>query len=136
MSFSLNNIYVELGKQEILKNINIKIKKGSFVSILGPSGCGKSTMLKTIAGIVDIKNGTIILDNKNIENEPVNKRNIVMIFQDLRLFPHMNVWENISFGLKMEKVKLKDRKEKAFEMIKLVKLEGFENFNINNLSGG
>ena len=132
----LINLTKKFGKVEVLKNINLDIKEGEIISLLGPSGCGKSTTLKIIAGILDLDDGDILFDEKSVKNVPTGKRDVSIVFQDYLLFPHMNVFENIEFGLKMKKINKKDRKEKVKELIDLVKLIGYENKYPSELSGG
>ena len=132
----LINLTKKFGKVEVLKNINLDIKEGEIISLLGPSGCGKSTTLKIIAGILDLDDGDILFDEKSVKNVPTGKRDASIVFQDYLLFPHMNVFENIEFGLKMKKINKKDRKEKVKELIDLVKLIGYENKYPSELSGG
>ena len=132
----LINLTKKFGKVEVLKNINLDIKEGEIISLLGPSGCGKSTTLKIIAGILDLDDGDILFDEKSVKNVPTGKRDVSIVFQDYLLFPHMNVLENIEFGLKMKKINKKDRKEKVKELIDLVKLIGYENKYPSELSGG
>ncbi len=132
----LINLTKHFDKVEVLKNINLDIKEGEIVSLLGPSGCGKSTTLKIIAGILELDDGDILFDEKSVKNIPTGKRGVSIVFQEYLLFPHMNVFENIEFGLKMKKVSKKDRKEKVEELIDLVKLRGYEDKYPSELSGG
>ena len=132
----LKNIYVNLSRKEILKEINFDVKKGEIVSLLGPSGCGKSTLLKTIAGIIEPKDGEIIVDGLQVNGIAPEKRGIVIVFQDLRLFPNMNVIENIEFGLKMKGIDRHTREVKALNMLQKVGLQGFEKRRVVELSGG
>lgn len=135
-SVKLINLTKKFGKVEVLKNINLDIKEGEIISLLGPSGCGKSTTLKIIAGILDLDDGDILFDEKSVKNIPTGKRDASIVFQEYLLFPHMNVFENIEFGLKMKKINKNDRKEKVKELIDLVKLIGYENKYPSELSGG
>ncbi|OLS02768.1 ABC transporter ATP-binding protein [Tissierella creatinophila] len=136
MELELKNISVTLSKKDILKSINLKVNDGEFISLLGASGCGKSTLLKTIAGIIYQNEGSIILNGKVANKIPTHKRKTVIVFQDFRLFPNMTVLENISFPLKMMGVNRVKRKEKALELLKKVKLEGYEGRGIEKISGG
>lgn len=136
MKLRLNNIDLSIGKKEILKNISMEINSGEFTSVLGPSGCGKSTLLKCIAGILEINSGEILINDINIEKKPVYKRNTVIVFQDIRLFPHMSMYDNIAFPLKMKNI---DKDEIDFivkDLIKRIKLEGLEYRKPLELSGG
>lgn len=132
----LKNLYVNLDRKEILKDIHFDVKKGELVSLLGPSGCGKSTLLKTIAGLIEPENGDILVDGEQIKGIAPEKRGIVIVFQDLRLFPNMNVLENVEFGLKMKGIDKNTRKIKALDMLEKVGLAGFEKRKVFELSGG
>jgi putative spermidine/putrescine transport system ATP-binding protein len=132
----LKNLYVNLDRKEILKDIHFDVKKGELVSLLGPSGCGKSTLLKTIAGLIEPENGDILVDGEQIKGIAPEKRGIVIVFQDLRLFPNMNVLENVEFGLKMKGIDKNTRKIKALDMLEKVGLAGFEKGKVFELSGG
>lgn len=132
--FKIKNIRKTYDKKEILKDININIKKGDFVSILGPSGCGKSTLLKIITGIEKPDEGCIYMEEKEITKTPVYKRSIGLVFQDYALFPHLSVKDNILYGFKGK------RNEKInaelIKMLEMMKLVGLENKKISELSGG
>ena len=133
----LQNISVSFDGQTILNNINLQIHDGEFVTLLGPSGCGKTTTLRIIAGFQQPDKGNVIFEGKNIDGVPAYKRQVNTIFQRYALFPHLNVHDNIAFGLKVKKIK--DKKfinEKIDEMLELVNLKGFGSRNINSLSGG
>ena len=117
-------------------NVSFYVRKGEFVTFLGPSGCGKTTTLRMIAGFDKPTDGKILLNGKDISNLPPNKRPINTVFQRYALFPHLNVYENIAFGLKVKKLSKTEIKEKVEEMLRLVNLVGFEKRNINTLSGG
>lgn len=132
----LENIYVSLMGKPILKNININVDKGSFTCVLGSSGCGKSTLLKTIAGIIQQESGSIYIEDKKVDSVPVQKRGAVIVFQDLRVFPHMTVFENIAFPLKATGQRKKDYEEKVLQLIESVQLKGLEKRNAKALSGG
>ncbi len=136
MELKVNNLNVNINKAHILKNFSLHVRDGEFVALLGPSGCGKSTFLKTIVGINTPESGTIILGENDLLTIPPNKRNAVIVFQDLRLFPHMTVAENISFPLKMQGVRKDERMKKATMLLEKIQLPGFENRRIHQLSGG
>lgn len=136
LKLCLNDICVELSGKNILKNVNLEVQEGQFVSLLGASGCGKSTLLKTIAGIIDQSKGDVYLDGKDANQIPSHKRGTVIVFQDLRLFPHMNVLENIYFSLKMKGIPKNEYISIAEEFLDKVQLSGFENRKIKELSGG
>lgn len=130
----LKNIRKSFGKNIILKNVSLSINNGEIVSILGPSGSGKTTLLNLILGITDIENGNLILDGKDITKVPMEKRGFNIVFQDYALFPNLNAYENITYGLK-NKPNISS-KEEVDDLIKLLGLEVHLNKNINQLSGG
>lgn len=130
----LKNIRKSFGKNVILKNISLSINNGEIVSILGPSGSGKTTLLNFILGITDIENGNLILDGKDITKVPMEKRGFNIVFQDYALFPNLNAYENITYGLR-NKPNISS-KEEVDDLIKLLGLEEHLNKNINQLSGG
>lgn len=132
----LQNISVSFDEQKILNNISLQIHDGEFVTLLGPSGCGKTTTLRIIAGFLNPDAGDVIFEGKNINGVPAYKRQVNTIFQRYALFPHLNVYENIAFGLRLKKMKEKDIQSKVREMLELVNLKGFGSRNINSLSGG
>lgn len=132
----LQNISVSFDEQKILNSINLQIHDGEFVTFLGPSGCGKTTTLRIIAGFLNPDEGNVIFEGQNINGVPAYKRQVNTIFQRYALFPHLNVYENIAFGLRLKKMKEKDIQEKVREMLELVNLKGFGSRNVNSLSGG
>lgn len=132
----LTDINVELGKKHILKNVSLEVKTGQLISLLGSSGCGKSTLLKTVAGIIEPSSGDVIIDGKSVLGVPVHRRGAVIVFQDLRLFPHMTVAENVEFALKMSGMKKQQYREIAREQLEKVRLEGLEDRRISQISGG
>ena len=111
--------------KSVLNNLDLQIYNGEFLTILGPSGCGKTTTLRLIAGFEHADSGDIILDGKKINNIPANNREVHTVFQNYALFPHMTVFENIAFGLKMHKVPKTEIKDKVMEVLRIVKLEEF-----------
>ena len=132
----LKNISKTYDDNTVLNNLSLDIKRNEFLTLLGPSGCGKTTTLKIIAGFEFADNGSVMFDNKEINNLPPNERQINTVFQKYALFPHMNIYENIAFGLKIKKLPKKEIDLKVKEMLKLVALEGFENRSVDSLSGG
>ncbi len=132
----LKNISVSFDGEQILKNINLYIRDGEFITFLGPSGCGKTTTLRIVAGFLEPDSGDVIFDGKRINGVPPHKREVNTIFQRYALFPHLNVAENIAFGLKLKKMPKDKIDKKVSEMLALVNLKGFEHRNINSLSGG
>lgn len=133
----IQNLCKNYGKTKVLKNINLTIKKGEFLSLLGPSGCGKSTLLKIIAGLEQLDSGTLLYQKKDFSNIPVQKRRIGMVFQNYALFPNMTVLENVCFGLEsQQRVGKKEIEKKATHWIERVGLAGMENRYPHQLSGG
>ncbi|WP_208559267.1 ABC transporter ATP-binding protein [Marinilactibacillus kalidii] len=120
----------------ILKNVSFDLEKGKFYTLLGPSGCGKSTILNLIAGFTQVTSGDIVLDGKKVNALPPNKRKVNTVFQDYALFPHMNVYDNVAFGLKIKKLPKDQIKEKVTEALRSVRLTGFEKREIAEMSGG
>ena len=120
----------------VLDNLSLKIKKNEFLTLLGPSGCGKTTTLKIIAGFEEADQGEILFDGSDISSLPPYKRQVNTVFQKYALFPHMNVYDNVAFGLKIKKTPKNEIDSKVKEMLKLVSLEGFEKRKIESLSGG
>ena len=100
----LENISKSFDGVQALKDINLEVKEGEFLTLLGPSGCGKTTMLRIIAGMEQTDSGRIFLNAKNVTNEPANNRDVNMVFQNYALFPHMTVSQNIGYGLKIDKL--------------------------------
>ncbi|GAB6087661.1 spermidine/putrescine ABC transporter ATP-binding protein [Alkaliphilus crotonatoxidans] len=121
---------------EALKNINLYIRKNEFLTLLGPSGCGKTTTLRIIGGFEYPSEGRILFEGSNINDLPPYRRRVNTVFQKYALFPHMNVAENIAFGLNIKKMDKQTIQKKVKEMLSLVNLTGFENRSIDSLSGG
>lgn len=132
----LKGITKSYGKDTILDNLSLNIKKNEFLTLLGPSGCGKTTTLKIIAGFKTADSGQVVFENNIINDIPPYERQLNTVFQKYALFPHMNVYENIAFGLKLKKMPKDVIDQKVKEMLKLVALEGYENRDIEALSGG
>ncbi|MBU5485855.1 polyamine ABC transporter ATP-binding protein [Clostridium sp. MSJ-11] len=122
--------------ETLVKNLNLHIRKGEFLTLLGPSGCGKTTTLRMIAGFEMPSSGKIIIDGEDVTDKSPNERCVNTVFQNYALFPHMNIADNIAFGLKMKKVPKKQIEAKVQEMLKIVKLEGYESRMPSQLSGG
>lgn len=132
----LKNISISFDEEKIIDNMNLYIRDKEFITFLGPSGCGKTTTLRIIAGFLQPDSGEVIFDGKVINDVPPHKRQVNTIFQRYALFPHLNVYENIAFGLRLQKKAEKEIKETVTEMLALVNLKGFERRNISSLSGG
>ena len=132
----IDNISKKFDKVQVLKNVSLDIKKGEFFSLLGPSGCGKTTLLRIIAGFEYSDNGSVFLDDTNITDLPPEKRPVNTIFQNYALFPHLTVFENVAFSLRLQKKSEEEIKNIVFEKLELVKLgEHFKKYP-NQLSGG
>lgn len=133
----LRNLKKSFTSEEyVLQGINLQIDQGEFVTLLGASGCGKTTTLRIIAGLEQPDSGSIWLEGKDVTNLEPNQRDVNTVFQNYALFPHMNVADNIGYGLKIRKVPKADIKKKVKEMLELVQLEGFEKRKPAELSGG
>ena len=136
MELSLKNISVALSGEEILDSVSLTVDDGAFISLLGASGCGKSTLLKTVAGIITPSKGSVFLNGICADHLPPHKRGTVIVFQDLRLFPHMTVAENISFPMKMRGVAREEYVKTTTELLEKVQLQGFERRRVREMSGG
>ena len=132
----LKNIEKCFGEVKAVDQISLSIEKGEIISFLGPSGCGKTTTLRMVAGLEKPTSGEILLHGKDIVNVPIRKRNMTMVFQNYALFPHMTIAENIEFGLTVRHYDKAEKRKKASELLRLVKLEGFEDRYPSQLSGG
>ena len=130
------NIVKAFGSQVVLKGINLDIYENEFVTLLGPSGCGKTTLLRILGGFLNQDSGEVILDGKEISNVPAYQRPINTVFQRYALFPHLDVFDNVAFGLRIKKMSEDLIKPKVERMISLVGLEGFEHRDISMMSGG
>ena len=132
----LQNIQKKFSNKNVLDGLNLQVKKGERISILGPSGCGKSTTLSIIAGLIDDFEGKVILDGEDITSKAANKRNIVIVNQENLLFPHMNVYENIAFGLRVRKKSKDEIDKKVKDLLSDIGLEGYEKKKVSMISGG
>lgn len=132
----LQGICKSFDGEKVLDNIDLTIHDKEFITLLGPSGCGKTTTLRIIGGFESQDSGDVFFDGKKINDLPPYKRQVNTVFQRYALFPHLNVYENIAFGLRIKKLKEEDIKNKVKDMLALVNLRGFERRNINTLSGG
>lgn len=132
----LKDISVSFDGEQILNGLNLDIKDKEFITLLGPSGCGKTTTLRLIAGFLEPDHGDIIFENKKINGVPAYKRQVNTIFQRYALFPHLNVYENIVFGLRIKKVPEDEIRKTVEEMLQLVNLKGLEKRSVDTLSGG
>ncbi len=132
----LRNITFNYGDEKVLDNLNLYIRDKEFITLLGPSGCGKTTTLRIIAGFLEPDEGEVVFEGKVINNVPPHKRKVNTIFQRYALFLHMNVYDNIAFGPKLQKKSNAEIKKIVTEMLELVNLKGFEKRSIDSLSGG
>ena len=129
----LNKFY---GNVQVIKDVSLEIKSQSFTVLVGPSGCGKSTMLRMIAGLEDINSGTISIDGKVVNDLPPKERHIAMVFQSYALYPHMTVFDNMAFGLKLEKRSKEEIDERVQEAAKILQIEDYLTRKPKQLSGG
>lgn len=132
----LVNIAKTFDGEEVLNKINLYILKNEFLTLLGPSGCGKTTTLRIIGGFEDPTSGEVLFNGENINHLPAFKRKVNTVFQRYALFPHMNVFENVAFGLEIKKLDKRVIEQKVREMLSLVNLHGYEKRSVNSLSGG
>ena len=132
----LRNITAGYDKNIILRDFHLSVEKGDFVSLLGSSGCGKTTTLRLIAGFSIPQSGNVVFDGRDITNVPLHKRNFGFVFQSYALFPHMTVFDNVAFGLKMRKVPRAELTQRVMDMLALVDLTGFEKRYPREMSGG
>ncbi len=130
------NIVKDYDGQLVLKGISLVIEENAFVTLLGPSGSGKTTLLRILGGFIEADEGNVYFDEKDITNVPPYKREINTVFQKYALFPHMDVYENVAFGLNIKKLNKSEIDARVKEMLRLVGLSGFEDREINTLSGG
>ena len=133
---SFTDVVKRYDDETILKGVSFEIEEGKFYTLLGPSGCGKTTILRIIAGFSEASEGDVYFEGKRINDVPANQRQVNTVFQDYALFPHMNVFENVAFGLKIKKLPKNQIKEKVEEALRLVRLAGYENREISEMSGG
>ena len=136
MSLKVENLKVTIQKKEILHGIDLEVKQGEFISLLGPSGCGKTTLLKSIAGLVEVQEGEVWIQDEKATGVLPEKRGTIIVFQDLRLFPNMTVEKNIAFPMEIAGVKKDERRKKVAELLEAVQLSGFEKRRIREMSGG
>lgn len=136
MSLTVQNINLALGGKPVLDDVSFILGDGEFLSLLGVSGAGKSTTLKVIAGLLVQDSGHVILDGKTMDDRPPHKREATVVFQDIRLFPHMSVEDNVAFALRMQGYKKSERIKKAHEVLDMVQMTGFHKRKVHEISGG
>ena len=132
----IGNVSKSFGQTEVLRGLDLSVKEKEILVLLGPSGCGKTTLLRIIAGLIEPDGGSLTLEGKDLLSVPVEKREIGFVFQKYALFPHMNVEDNITFGLKLRKLDKNEIRERLDSVLDLVELKGYEKRMINELSGG
>ena len=132
----LKHVGKRYGDTQVLKDVNIEIEQGKFYTLLGPSGSGKTTILRAIAGFLDVSEGEVLFDGKRINDVPANQRKVNTVFQDYALFPHLNVFDNVAFGLRLHRMSKETIKTKVTDALKMVRLQGYADREISELSGG
>jgi ABC-type sugar transport system ATPase subunit len=132
----LNNLSIDYGGQQVIRNLHLEVADGELVSILGPSGAGKTSILKAVAGLIEPSGGSIVLDGRPLSGVPPEKRNIVMVFQHPLLFPFMNVEQNVGFGLRMQRMGTAEIRKRIDRILQLTQLTGLGSRKIHELSGG
>jgi len=133
---SLRNIYKSYEGSPLLKGISLDLAEGETICLLGPSGSGKSTLLRIISGLEEAESGDVLWDGESIASIPSHERNFGLIFQDYALFPHLNVFDNVAFGLKMQKLGKEEIHQRVDQALKQVDLQGFAKRSVTDLSGG
>lgn len=133
---SFDQVVKRYDDESILKHVSFDIEQGKFYTLLGPSGCGKTTILRIIAGFTEATEGDIYFEGKRLNDLPANKRQVNTVFQDYALFPHMNVFDNVAFGLKIKKMNKAEIDKKVKDALRMVQLPGYETREISEMSGG
>ncbi len=129
---TVNNLHKSFGETQVLSDISFSVEKGEFVTLLGPSGCGKTTILRIVSGLISPDSGSVLIGGEDVTNKPAEKRNIGMVFQNYALFPTMNVFQNIAYGLNVRKLPKAEIDERAQAALKLVKLDGLGARKVTN----
>ncbi len=132
----IEHVSRHFGDNVALADVNLEVREGEFFSLLGPSGCGKTTLLNIIAGFLDETSGTVYIDGKDVSNLPPHQRNIGMVFQNYALFPHLSVFDNVAYGLKIRKLPKKEIEKRVHDALSLVQLSAFAERRPHQLSGG
>lgn len=136
MLVRLEEVRKTFGKKTIIHDLTLDVFDGEFLTLLGPSGCGKTTILRMISGLESVSEGRVFLEGKDVTDVPASLREVNTIFQNFALFPHLTVWENVNFGLKMKRVPRPEAARRVRSALRLVKLTGFEDRFPSQLSGG
>ena len=135
-SVVLDGVSKFYGDEEVLKSVDLELEKGKFYTLLGPSGCGKTTILNLIAGFLEPSRGDVYINGENVGNVPASKRTVNTVFQNYSLFPHMNVYDNVAFGLEIKKTDKAIIKKEVEKALAMVNLAGFEKREVSQMSGG
>ena len=135
-SIVFSNVQKAYGSNVVINDLNLNIRKGERLILLGPSGCGKTTTLRMIAGFEEITKGELYMDGRVVNDIAPGERNIAMVFQSYALFPHLSVWDNITFGLQLQKLPQAEMEKRARMAMEILHLEGYENKKTHELSGG
>ena len=133
---SFDQVVKSYDDETVLKKVSFEIEQGKFYTLLGPSGCGKTPILRIIAGFTEATEGDIYFEGKRLNDLPANKRQVNTVFQDYALFPHMNVFDNVAFGLKIKKMSKSDIEKKVKDALRMVQLPGYEKRESSEMSGG
>ena len=133
---SLNNLTLAYGDTVAVPKLNLDIQKGELLTLLGPSGCGKTTTMRAIAGLLNPRSGTIVIDGTDVTKVPANKRGVGLVFQSYALFPHLSAFENVAFGLRLRKISNGEIKRRVGQSLETVELGEFANRKPSGLSGG
>ena len=136
VAIEVDNVIKRYGDHTVINGLSLTIQPGEFFTLLGPSGCGKTTLLRMIIGFNSIEGGEIRVDGQVVNNIPTNRRNMGMVFQNYAVFPHMNVRDNVAYGLKTRKVDKAERRRRADEMLRMVKIDQYADRMPAQLSGG
>ncbi|RKF18666.1 ABC transporter ATP-binding protein [Alginatibacterium sediminis] len=135
-SLRVKNLHIAYGKTRVLKGVDLDVKKGEMIALLGPSGCGKTTLLNALCGFLSVDQGQLMVGSQDISNLPAEARNMAMVFQSYALWPHMSVFENIAYGLRIRKYSKIEINKQVEYILQLVKLQGLEHRCVTQLSGG
>ena len=136
VAIQIDNVIKRYGDHTVINGLSLDIRPGEFFTLLGPSGCGKTTLLRMIIGFNTIEGGKISVDGQVVNDIPTNRRNMGMVFQNYAVFPHMNVRDNVAYGLRTRRIAKAERRKKADELLKLVKIDQYAERMPSQLSGG